>query len=389
MRCSKLALAFALSVIGATVSSARTSEWPLARVFIELDGHKRLSVRRTSFQAKPNGETWRGEIEGTGEPVVLMRWKDQRVSGMFAYRGQTYAIDRLASTCGQVRAIAAANPQKDRSSAATTHSDVGNSNLASRALTAKLRARQPPQALEAIAPEQAVFAPLSLERREELAAKKVSIDVMVLYTRKAASKYPDIETDLIEHAIAEANLSFVNSGIGNIGLRLAHSQEIGYVESGEHFEHLYHMVDGVEAFTNVKALRNAKRADVVVLIVDDASSCGLATRVAADAEEAFAVVHHACAALTYSVPHEIGHIIGARHERALDEGASPFSYGHGFVNGGKWRDIMSYRSSCNGCPRLPLWSNPTIRVNGEPAGSVYADNARVLLEQAERVANFR
>ena len=32
---------------------------------------------------------------------------------------------------------------------------------------------------------------------------------------------------------------------------------------------------------------------------------------------------------------------------------TPFPYGHGFVNGTKWRDIMSYKESCGGCPRLP------------------------------------
>jgi hypothetical protein len=50
---------------------------------------------------------------------------------------------------------------------------------------------------------------------------------------------------------------------------------------------------------------------------------------------------------------------------------------------------MSYKSSCGGCPRLALWSNPTINIGGEPAGTVLADNARVILEQAERVSRFR
>jgi hypothetical protein len=36
-----------------------------------------------------------------------------------------------------------------------------------------------------------------------------------------------------------------------------------------------------------------------------------------------------------------------------------------------------------------LWSNPTIRINGEPAGTAQADNARVIVEQAERVSKFR
>ena len=158
---------------------------------------------------------------------------------------------------------------------------------------------------------------------------------------------------------------------------------------GEHLNHLYRMVDAEGPFKGVRKLRNEKRADVVALIVDDPSGCGLSTRVRADADEAFVVVHHSCAALTYSIAHEVGHIIGARHDIALDKNVTPFPYGHGFVNGTKWRDIMSYKASCDGCPRVPIWSNPAIKFRGDPAGTVEADNARVILEQAERVSNFR
>ena len=98
----------------------------------------------------------------------------------------------------------------------------------------------------------------------------------------------------------------------------------------------------------------------------------------ADADEAFAVVHHECAATTYSVAHEIGHIIGARHDLNLDKMMTPFSFGHGYVNGTKWRDIMSYKESCGGCPRLPVWSSPKVMVKGEPAGTPELDNARVI-----------
>ena len=66
----------------------------------------------------------------------------------------------------------------------------------------------------------------------------------------------------------------------------------------------------------------------------------------------------------------------------------PFAYGHGHVNG-KWRDIMSYQQSCDGCVRIPYWSNPRVTYKGEPTGTVAADNAPVILEQAERVSNFR
>ena len=191
-------------------------------------------------------------------------------------------------------------------------------------------------------------------------------------------------------SIEQTNQSFKNSGLGNISLNLVHSQKIDYDESGrDYFSNLYRMVDGDGVFSMVRRLRDEKRADVVALIVDDPSGCGLSTRVAADADEAYVVVHHSCAALTYTLAHEVGHIIGARHDRQLDPTPSPFPYGHGYVNGTKWRDIMSYRSSCGGCPRLPFWSNPTVKVRGERAGAIDTDNARVLLEQAERVSQFR
>jgi hypothetical protein len=126
----------------------------------------------------------------------------------------------------------------------------------------------------------------------------------------------------------------------------------------------------------IHGLRDRHRADVAILIVDDAKGCGLATRVLADADEAFAVVHHECVATSYTLAHEIGHLIGARHELS-------------YVNGTKWREIMGYKDACGGCRRVAVWSSPTVLVNGEPAGTEQLNNARVIAEQAARVAAFR
>jgi hypothetical protein len=104
--------------------------------------------------------------------------------------------------------------------------------------------------------------PLSAAKRQALAAKKVTIDIMVLYTPKVATRYMDVNADLVALAVEQGNLSFANSGLGNIKLRLVHSQKIDYDESdGEHFNHLYRMVDGVGPFSGVRALRNQKRAE--------------------------------------------------------------------------------------------------------------------------------
>jgi hypothetical protein len=180
------------------------------------------------------------------------------------------------------------------------------------------------------------------------------------------------------------------SGLSQVKLRLVHIYPTDYVEEGAHFDHVWRFADKGDGYMEeIHGLRDKYRADVAILIVDDAKGCGLATRVHADADEAFAVVHHDCAALTYTVAHEIGHIIGTRHELAIDKTMTPFPYGHGYVNGNKWRDIMSYKESCGGCPRLPVWSNPKVMVQGEPAGTPDLDNARVIREQAGRVAGFR
>jgi hypothetical protein len=118
---------------------------------------------------------------------------------------------------------------------------------------------------------------------------------MLLHTKNAVDHYLGEPADLLAVAIEEANETFNRSGLGKISLRLVHTQLIDYDDEteGQQFEHLYRMVDGVGVFKDVRKLRNEKRADIVGLIIDSPSGCGLSTRVGADSEEAFFVAHHA------------------------------------------------------------------------------------------------
>jgi hypothetical protein len=379
----------------------------ISQIVVPLSDHETITARRTRVELKKDGCTWRGEIAESGEPIILMWWKNGRFSGMFTYRGHMYSLKSMG---GQVHAVVETDPGRmppdhGAMGAAASAGDVKDDPLVKGGEGAVMRnpkpadlqdrkdanggAPTPAQSETANAPAPAIQ-PLSAAKRRLMAAKKVTIDVMMLYTPRVAQRYIDIDSDLLHLAIEQANESFANSGLANLKLNLVHKQQIDYDDTeGEHFNHLYRMVDGVGAFAGVRQLRNEKRADVVALIVDDPSGCGLSTRVGADAEEAYVVVHHSCAALTYSIAHEIGHIIGARHDKALDANTAPLPYGHGYVNGTKWRDIMSYKASCDGCPRVPIWSNPTMTFRGDPAGTLDADNARVLLERAERVSKFR
>jgi peptidyl-Asp metalloendopeptidase len=343
------------------------------RIVIPLNDKRHVSVERLTAVTTEKGTTWRGRVEETGESAVVMWWKDGRLSGVFGYKGNIYMI---ASMGGGVHAVLEADPTQLPPDHSAT-SDRADSAAAAAPIAVSL---PPPPDIK----------PLEEIERKKLETNKVTIDLMLLYTKKTASRYIRDPADLLELAVEQANETFRNSGIANVSLRLVHNQLVDYDETGsEHFDHLYNLVDGKVAFKHIRRLRDEKQADIVGLIVEDPSGCGLSTRVGAEAEEAFFVVHHSCAAITISIAHEIGHILGARHDRLIDRNETPFAYAHGYVNGNKWRDIMSYQKGCNGCPRLPFWSNPRVMYRGEPTGTVANDNARVILEQAERVASFR
>jgi hypothetical protein len=356
---------------------------PTIRVSLNETGS--IIVRIINVINTASGCTWRGIVQETGESALLMRWTDGHFTGVFGYKGHIYTVTSIA---GKLLAMIEDGSQK-------VPSEHGPFSLKQSAdytppnnlLATHHNVTNAPRSLPAPDPPVRKFAD---SERRALEAKQITIDLLILYTNKAASHYILSLPDLIELAIGEVNASFRNSGLENISLRLVRTQLIDYDETeADHFSHLYRMVDGVGQFREVHRLRDETRADIVGMIVDDPSGCGLSTRVAPEPEEAYFVVHHSCAFIAISIGHEVGHILGARHDRQSDANSSPFPFGHGYVNGTKWRDIMSYQESCDGCLRIPFWSNPRISYNGDPTGTAANDNARVLLEQAERVSKFR
>ena len=344
-----------------------------AKVMLPLDATRDVTLIRTFppvFTQK--GVTWVGEVEDTGEQALLMLWKDGHLSGHFGYKGRVFVVSHMGNEVHTMREVDPLKLPPDH------------------APGSKKRDTSPVPARPAKPPREPVVAPFPEAERKALEARKIVIDVMMLYTPNAAKHYIREPGDLLELAMEQANETFKNSGIPNVSLRLVHSEAIDYDEREvDQFDTLYRMVDGLGVFKDIKKLRNEKRADIVGLVVDDPNGCGLSTRVGADADEAFFVVHHTCAAITYSIAHEIGHILGTRHDRLVDGNEAPFAYGHGYVNGTKWRDMMSYIEGCGNCPRIPFWSNPRVKYKGEPTGTHASDNARVILQQAERVASFR
>ena len=304
-----------------------------------------------------------------------MVWNNAPLTGYFAYDGTIFTIENAG---GGVNIFAEMDPRKlpaDHPLPASSRDNLAISG---------------PSASRRQVPTVPKVAPFLDANRQALETKKITIDLMMLYTGNVAKRYVRDPDDLLALAVEQTNEIFANSGLGNIKFRLVHSQLVDYDGSkDDQFTHLYAMVDGLDAFRDVKRLRNEKRADIVGLVIDNPNGCGLSTRIGPESDEAFFIVHHACAMVSMSIAHEIGHILGIRHDRYVDANNTPFAYGHGHVNGEKWRDVMSYNGGCGGCPRIAHFSNPRVMYQGEPTGTAAADSARVILELAERVANFR
>ncbi|NJO32371.1 MAG: hypothetical protein HC869_03835 [Rhodospirillales bacterium] len=402
---------------------ARMVEYALTKNMSAKGGHKspmsvkialndKLTITAVRKEVVIKGDrcTWRGVVEGTDYPVTIMWWGSGRMTGTVHYGDRLYQLKHMGKdVMGIVETMVDKMPDEhprtpsDKMREMRMDVDAPFTQGDSSAMRPK---RDDVRNVKDDADSRTKVAAVDMKAFGELARKtardaarqpkkgepNVVIDVMVAYTAKAAMHYGNIKLDLIDLAIEETNASFRASRIADVSVRLVHSHLTDYTEDGaEHFDHVWRMVDRGDGFLDeIPGLRDEKKADLVVLIVDDPKGCGLATRVAASADEGYAVVHHECAATTYSLAHEIGHLIGARHDRSIDKSTGPFAYGYGFVEPAlKWRTMMSYKAGCNGCPRLLVWSTPAKVVKGRPAGDDTQNNARVIREQARRVSNFR
>lgn len=199
--------------------------------------------------------------------------------------------------------------------------------------------------------------------------------------------------------INRANISFSNSNI-NAHMTLAYLGPTSFNENVHSWDDVldYFTTPNDGYIDEVHTLRNKYSADVCVLFINKDDYCGEAEAINADDDEAFCIVHptYGCN-YKYTAIHEIGHLVGCRHNYAVDLNLIPYRYGHGYYyyveNNplASWRTMMAYDNACEtGCQRILYWSNPDVNYTGIPTGtSGIANNARVWNNRASTVSDFR
>ncbi len=218
------------------------------------------------------------------------------------------------------------------------------------------------------------------------------IRVLVLYTSSAESSVSNI-INTVNTAVSLTNQSFVNSLI-NYRIELAYLGKTSYTESGSYTTDLQRFRNTNDGYMDeVHNLREKYSADICVLLSYYTSLCGIAYGIGTSSSDAFCLVsaYSTCATTNYSFGHEIGHLLGCRHDTYVDSNTTPFAYGHGYINPSKtWRTIMAYANGCSTCPRLLYWSNPNVTYSGTPMGTTTTEyNAKVWNNQASTFMAYK
>jgi len=348
----------------------RGNRFPDGAESILLNLYDNLSYRATKDRLEKRSVTrytWFGRIDGVALSQVVLVVEQGVMAGNIMVNGEFYQVRAVSQDIYVVRKI-------DQS---------------------KFPEEAPPIPVHTAPAQSELLSPSSG------ADDGSTIDVLVVYTPAAANASSNIMAE-IQLGIDETNQSYANSGVSQ-RVRLVHAAQVNYTETGKGDTDLTRLKNTSDGYLDeVHSLRDTYGADLVSFWVESMDACGigyLMTNVStAFASNGFSVVKRDCATGYFSFGHEMGHNMGATHDRYVENTDGAYSYSHGYVDTlGKWRTVMAYGNQCtdNGysCTRIPYWSNPNANYQGTPTGisqnaTNSANNALTLNNTAYTVANF-
>lgn len=213
------------------------------------------------------------------------------------------------------------------------------------------------------------------------------IDIMVLYDQAVLDRRGDVIA-FINTLVAEANEAFSRSRINQV-VRLVRVEKVEKGLANATEETLKKAADDAD----IAALRNRYGADLVSILVKDPNPTGSSGIADIDGAYNLVAVDYAQTLRTFS--HEMGHNMGALHNRedAFLPGFFPppntYNYGHRDFQK-RFITIMAYIGDCTGCTFINNFSNPSVYYDGAPTGVAGAsDNARKLRETMASVAAWQ
>lgn len=228
------------------------------------------------------------------------------------------------------------------------------------------------------------------------------LDIMVVWTEKSENAAGGTKgmQNTINLAIEETNTAYTLSGI-DLKLNLVHSYKSTINEPASINIAL---LESLKTNSDVKSKREEYGADVVVLLATSSKSCGLGyvnfrpgQSKKSSKNHFFSVVRLECATGNFSFGHEIGHNLGARHDRGQEAlCGDSYSYNYGHRHPGKFRSMMSYacaRGTCDikstsTCNRVQRFSGPDVKFNGSVGGSSKKNNVRQINKVKATAASF-
>ncbi len=363
---------------------------------LNLPGGRNLNVqKRAVYEREELPYTWSGKLD-EGYASIMMTESNGNVTGRIQTLDFHYSIRPLGDGLHALYEI-------DHSKAPPDHLEIESEEFSGY----KMQQRENRKSIKNKPVNTEIF---NREIQQSSFSTSSEIDLLVLYTPAAKNSVLNIH-DVISGAVNDLEESFAQTNSMSAKVNVVQTYEVNFQETaiGDLTVDLGKLQDPNSGYMDeIHDIRLNHGANLVSLIVAPPvqSDCGRGFQ-KADYEKGFSIVRLDCIEPYFSFAHEIGHNIGADHNRVgtsvinvdfCDDDPPINCYGHGYnADQIETSTMMAYKA---GYMRVNYWSTPSVYLGNPdqkkmldtdlvPIGtSSYENNRRVWNERFNIVASL-